>query len=36
MGRFFGISFNTLLTYLGLLVGFEVNTYCASIVPDIN
>ena len=29
-------SSKTLVTYLGLLVGFEVNTYCASLIPDIN
>ena len=33
---FIANSLNTLATYIGLLIGFEVNTYCASLVPDIN
>ena len=36
LGNFIKTSLNTLATYIGLLVGFEVNTYCASLVPDIN
>ena len=36
LGTFICLTLNTFVTYLGLLIGFEVNTYCASLIPDIN
>ena len=34
--NFISIAFNTLVTFIGLLVSFEINTYCAAIIPNIN